>query len=317
MSFLDVRGLTVEFQNADGPALRAVDGVTFTLARGEALGVVGESGCGKTTAMLAMLRLLPPAGRIVGGEVHIDGVDLLSLSREELRARRWDDLAVIFQGAMNALNPVRTIGEQIREAIVAHKPVSRQEADERVGRLLDMVGIPAERAVQYPHQYSGGMRQRAMIAMALACEPELLIADEPTTALDVMIQAQILDLLDRLRRDLELGLIVVTHDLAVVAETCQSVLVMYGGRIAEHGPVDAVFNNPRHPYTQRLLAAFPDIARRDAGFTGISGAPPRLSALPTGCRFHPRCALATERCRAENPAPHLVGPEHVAACHYV
>jgi oligopeptide/dipeptide ABC transporter ATP-binding protein len=317
MSFLDVRGLTVEFHGADGPPMRAVDGVGFTLGRGEALGVVGESGCGKTTAMLAMLRLLPPAGRIVAGEVRVDGVDLLALSREELRQRRWDDLAIVFQGAMNALNPVRTVGEQIREAIIAHKPVTRQEADARVGQLLDMVGIPAERAAQYPHQYSGGMRQRAMIAMALACEPELLIADEPTTALDVIIQAQILELLDRLRRELELGLIVVTHDLAVVAETCQSVLVMYGGRVAEHGPVDAVFAAPRHPYTQRLLAAFPDIARRDAGLAGIPGAPPRLSALPTGCRFHPRCQLAAERCRVEDPAPRLVGPEHVAACHYV
>jgi oligopeptide/dipeptide ABC transporter ATP-binding protein len=316
MSFLDVRNLTVEFRPADGPPLRAVDGVSFSLGRGEALGVVGESGCGKTTAMLALLRLLPPAGRIVAGEVHLDGEDLLRLSPDELRAHRWRDLAVVFQGAMNALNPVRSVGHQIREAIQAHRPVGRAEAERRVGELLELVGISAGRAAQYPHQYSGGMRQRAMIAMALACEPSLLIADEPTTALDVMVQAQILELLDRLRRELELGLIIVTHDLGVVAETCQSVLVMYGGQVAEHGPVDAVFAAPRHPYTQRLLAAFPDIGRPDATRASIPGAPPRLSALPTGCRFHPRCDRATARCSAEAPAPHRVGPAHVAACHY-
>jgi oligopeptide/dipeptide ABC transporter ATP-binding protein len=314
---LDVRNLSVEFQGPEGPPLRAVDGLSFTLRRGEALGVVGESGCGKTTAMLALLRLLPPAGRVAGGQVLVDGEDLLALPPAELRRRRWDDLAIVFQGAMNALNPVRSIGAQIREAIQAHRSTPRAEADRRVGELLELVGIPAGRAGQYPHQYSGGMRQRAMIAMALACDPQLLVADEPTTALDVMVQAQILELLDRLRDQLDLGLIIVTHDLGVVAETCQSVLVMYGGRVAEYGPVEEVFGAPRHPYTQRLLAAFPDIGRPGAALTGIPGAPPRLSDLPSGCRFHPRCPLATERCRAEAPAPHAVGAGHHAACHYV
>ncbi len=314
---IDVRDLSVEFVTPEGAALRAVDGLSFTLQRGEALGVVGESGCGKTTAMLAMLRLLPPAGRIAGGQVLVDGVDLLALPTDELRRRRWSDLAIVFQGAMNALNPVRTVGDQILEAILAHEPLSRAEAERRVGELLTMVGIAASRARQYPHEYSGGMRQRAMIAMALACRPQLLIADEPTTALDVMVQAQILELLDRLRRELNLGLIMVTHDLGVVAETCQSVLVMYGGRVAEHGPVDEVFSNPRHPYTRRLLAAFPDLGRPDAELVGIPGAPPRLSDLPPGCRFNPCCDLANERCRAEAPALIQVGPAHRAACHYV
>jgi oligopeptide/dipeptide ABC transporter ATP-binding protein len=314
---LDVRDLSVEFRPAEGPPLRAVDGLSFTLRRGEALGVVGESGCGKTTAMLALLRLLPPAGRVAGGQVLLDGDDLLALPPAELRRRRWSDLAIVFQGAMNALNPVRSIGSQIREAILVHRPISRAEANRRVGELLELVGIPAGRAGQYPHQYSGGMRQRAMIAMALACDPQLLVADEPTTALDVMVQAQILELLDRLRTQLDLGLIIVTHDLGVVAETCQSVLVMYGGRVAEHGPVETVFSAPRHPYTQRLLAAFPDVARPEAALAGIPGSPPRLSDLPTGCRFHPRCPLATERCHIETPASHSVGPDHRAACHYV
>jgi peptide/nickel transport system ATP-binding protein len=316
MSFLDVRGLSVEFQALGGPPLRAVDSLSFGLDRGEALGVVGESGCGKTTAMLAMLRLLPAAGRVVAGEVLLDGVDLLRLPTAELRARRWRDLAIVFQGAMNALNPVRAVGAQIREAIVVHRSVTRLEADRRVDQLLELVGIPAWRAAQYPHQFSGGMRQRAMIAMALACEPQLLVADEPTTALDVMVQAQIIELLDRLRRDLELGLIVVTHDLGLVAELCQSALVMYGGRVAEHGPTERLFAAPRHPYTRRLLAAFPDLARPDAELVGIPGAPPRLSDLPPGCRFHPRCELATERCRVEAPPPVVVGPDHTAACHY-
>jgi len=317
MTLLDVHDLTVEFQAPGGPPMRAVDGVSFSLSRGEALGIVGESGCGKTTTMLALLRLLPAGGRVVGGTILFDGENLLALTPAELRERRWRDFAVVFQGAMNALNPVRSVGDQIREAILAHRPLTRPEAARRVGELLDLVGIPAWRGAQYPHQYSGGMRQRAMIAMALACDPQLLIADEPTTALDVMIQAQILDLLDRLRRELDLGLLIVTHDLGVVAETCQSVLVMYGGRVAEHGPVETVFAAPRHPYTQRLLAAFPDLARPELELTGIPGAPPRLSNLPSGCRFHPRCTLATERCAAESPALRAVGPEHRAACHFV
>ncbi len=312
---LDVRNLTTDFITPDGVALRAVEDVGFTLERGEALGLVGESGCGKTTAMLSLLRLLPAAGRIVAGQVLFDGEDMLSLSPAEFRERRWRDMAMVFQGAMNALNPVRTVGDQVREAITTHLHWPREKAEQRVGELLELVGIPAWRAAQYPHQYSGGMRQRAMIAMALACNPQLVVADEPTTALDVMIQAQILELLERLRRDLDLAMIVVTHDLGVVAEACQKVLVMYGGRVAEYGPVEQVFTSPRHPYTERLLRAFPDLSNPQAELASIPGAPPRLSSLPPGCRFHPRCPLAVDRCKVEVPELHLVDTAQWAACH--
>jgi peptide/nickel transport system ATP-binding protein len=312
---LDVRNLTTDFITPDGAALRAVEDVGFTLERGEALGLVGESGCGKTTAMLSLLRLLPAAGRIVAGQVLFDGEDVLALSPAEFRERRWRDMAMVFQGAMNALNPVRTVGDQVREAITTHLSWSRDQVDKRGGELLELVGIPAWRAAQYPHQYSGGMRQRAMIAMALACSPQLIVADEPTTALDVMIQAQILELLDQLRRDLDLAMIVVTHDLGVVAEACQKVLVMYGGRVAEYGSVEQVFTSPRHPYTQRLLRAFPDLSNPQAELASIPGAPPRLSNLPPGCRFHPRCPLAVDRCKVETPEPRLVDKGQWAACH--
>jgi peptide/nickel transport system ATP-binding protein len=317
MPLLDVRNLTTDFITPEGAALRAVEDVGFTLERGEALGLVGESGCGKTTAMLSLLRLLPAAGRIAAGQVLFDGEDVLALSPAEFRERRWRDMAMVFQGAMNALNPVRTVGDQVREAITTHLPWPRDQVDKRVGELLELVGIPAWRAAQYPHQYSGGMRQRAMIAMALACSPQLIVADEPTTALDVMIQAQILELLDRLRRDLDLAMILVTHDLGVVAEACQKVLVMYGGRVAEYGPVEQVFTSPRHPYTQRLLRAFPDLSNPRAELVSIPGAPPRLSNLPPGCRFHPRCQLAVDRCKVETPEPHLVDKGQWAACHLV
>jgi len=315
MPLLDIRNLSTEFVTDDGAVLRAVEDVSFTLERGEALGIVGESGCGKTTAMLSLLRLLPHAGRIAGGQALFDGEDLFALSTDEFRKRRWRDLAMVFQGAMNALNPVRTIGDQVREAILLHMPWPRAKIDARVGELLELVGIPAWRAAQYPHQYSGGMRQRAMIAMALACNPQLIVADEPTTALDVMIQAQIMELLDRLRRNLDLAMIIVTHDLGVVAEACQKVLVMYGGRVAEYGPVEQVFGDPRHPYTQRLLKAFPDLDNPQAELMSIPGSPPRLSALPTGCRFHPRCPLAVERCVIETPIPRSVAAGQLVACH--
>src|SRR5262249_41460453 len=315
MPLLDVRNLTTEFVTSDGAALRAVEDVSFTLERGEALGIVGESGCGKTTAMLSLLRLLPHSGRVAAGQALFDGEDLLALSIPEFRERRWRDLAIVFQGAMNALNPVRTIGDQVREAIALHMPWPRERIDARVSELLELVGIPAWRAAQYPHQYSGGMRQRAMIAMALACNPQIVVADEPTTALDVMIQAQIMELLDRLRRNLDLAMIVVTHDLGVVAESCQKVLVMYGGRVAEYGPVEHVFGSPRHPYTQRLLKAFPDLDNPHAELASIPCAPPRPSSLPTGCRFHPRCPLAVERCIVETPELRAVAQGQLVACH--
>jgi peptide/nickel transport system ATP-binding protein len=312
---LDVRDLSTHFLTAEG-VFRAVEGLSFQLAEGESLGLVGESGCGKSTAMLSLLRLLPAAGRIVSGQAFLQGTDLFSLDESAMRAIRWHRISMIFQGAMNAFNPVRTVGAQVAEALVFHGLAQNlDETGPRVNELLEMVGIPGERRTQFPHQYSGGMRQRAMIAMALACNPQIVIADEPTTALDVMIQAQILELLERLQRELGLAVILVTHDLSVVAELCHHVLVMYGGILAESCDVDGIFNHPLHPYTRRLLAAFPDLSRPEGKLVSIPGYPPRLNAPPPGCRFAPRCEEAFDRCRRELPEAREVLPGHWVACH--
>ena len=313
---LEIDELSTDFLTGGEEAAHALSHVSLQLHEGEVLGVVGESGCGKTTLMLSLMRLLPAAGRITTGRINFMNQDLLSLSEKEMAAIRWQEIAMIFQGAMNALNPVRTIGDQIAEAIVRHKQLTDKKAvAQRVGELLDLVGIRPERQNQYPHQYSGGMRQRAMIAMALACNPQIIIADEPTTALDVMIQAQILDLLANLQAKMGLAVLFVTHDLGVVAEMCDTVLVMYGGIVAEYADVDTIFNEPRHPYTQELLKAFPDLSRPGTVLASIPGAPPRLDALPPGCRFAPRCPHAFDRCHQEEPALIQVGPNHQASCH--
>ncbi len=314
---LQVHHLSTNFVNQEG-VFRAVEDLSFTLREGQSMGLVGESGCGKTTAMLSLLRLLPAAGRIVSGEVLLGKKDLLRLSEAEMRAVRWHRMSMIFQGAMNALNPVRSIGDQIGEALVFHDLAPNLGAAQpRVEKLLEMVGIAGERRTQFPHQYSGGMRQRAMIAMALACSPEVVIADEPTTALDVMIQAQILELLQKLQRELGLAFILVTHDLSVVAEVCDDVLVMYGGVLAEYASVDTIYNEPLHPYTKLLLEAFPDLSKPEGRLTSIPGYPPRLDDLPPGCRFGPRCPRAVARCHAEAPAAREVRSGHWAACHLV
>lgn len=282
------------------------------------LGLVGESGCGKTTLVLSLMRLLPANGRIVDGTVLLNGIDLLSLGEREMARTRWNEIAIIFQGAMNALNPVRKVGDQIAEAITQYEDLANKKAvDDRVAELLDLVGIGPERRNQYPHQYSGGMRQRAMIAMALACNPQIVIADEPTTALDVMVQAQILELMEKLRDVLGLSVIFVTHDLGIVAEMCDSVLVMYGGVTAEYADVDTIYNDPQHPYTRELLRAFPDISRPTEKLASIPGFPPRLNALPPGCRFAPRCPAAIEVCHALQPVQHRLDDGHLASCHLV
>ncbi len=282
------------------------------------IGLVGESGCGKTTLMLSLLRLLPAVGQIVNGRVFFNGKDLVTLSDEELNHIRWKEISIVFQGAMNALNPVRTVGDQIAEAITNHLPdFPKENLQARVVELLELVGIAADHKDNYPHQYSGGMRQRAMIAMALACNPQVIIADEPTTALDVMIQAQILELLDDLRKKLGLAIVFVTHDLGVVAEICDKVLVMYGGVTAEYANVDVIYNDPKHPYTQELLKAFPDLTKPKKKLSSIPGYPPRLEALPAGCRFAPRCPAAFARCHTEQPALHKITDEHIASCHLV
>jgi len=320
MSILEVRDLSINYMTDDGVPLNAVEGLTFSLEQGRSLGLVGESGCGKTTVMLSLMRLLPEAGRIVNGQILFDGRDLLQISEREMQSVRWKDISMVFQGAMNALNPVRTIESQLIEAI-QHPGVNftARQARDRAGELLELVGIPAKRGKQYPHQFSGGMKQRAMIAMALACNPQVLIADEPTTALDVMIQAQIIELLEKMQGLLGLSLVLVTHDLGVVAEMCDDVLVMYGGTLAEYASSDTIFNNPKHPYTQRLLKAFPDIAEPGSDLASIPGNPPRLDNLPPGCRFEPRCHVGNGKpiCLQKLPPPINIESSHQAACHLV
>ncbi len=311
---LEVEDLRTYFALEDA-TVRAVDGVSFRLDQGEALGIAGESGCGKTTTALSLVRLLPPNARIEGGAVRLYGIDLVEKNPNALRRYRWREISIVFQGAMNALNPVVTIGDQIAEPIAERLGVDRRDALRRAGELLELVGIPSKRARAYPHELSGGMRQRAMIAMALACDPAIVIGDEPTTALDVMVQAQILELLERLRRDLGLSLILITHDLSVIAETCDRVMVMYAGKVAEEGPVTEVFVRPRHPYTQKLLAAFPNIHADRRTLEVIPGSPPDLRDPPPGCRFAPRCEFVMDVCRTDVPPEVTVGDRVRVACH--
>ncbi len=312
---LVVKDLRTHFKLESG-WVKAVDGVSFRLNDGEALGLAGESGCGKTTTALSLVRLLPPNARIrKGSSIELFGIDLVPKTEDQLRRYRWREISIVFQGAMNALNPVRRVGEQIAEPIEIRLGDSKEHAKQRAGELLELVGIPRKRAGAYPHELSGGMRQRAMIAMALACDPALVIGDEPTTALDVMVQAQILELLERLRRELGLSLILITHDLSVIAETCDRTLIMYAGKVAEEGPVSRIFTAPRHPYTQKLLGAFPNIQADRRSLDTIPGQPPDLRDPPPGCRFHPRCPMAMAVCREVVP-PEVVFPDGVrVACH--
>ena len=312
---LAVENLRTHFKLESG-WVRAVDGVSFRLDDGEALGLAGESGCGKTTTALSLVRLLPGNARIrKGSRIDLFGIDLVPKTENQLRRYRWREISIVFQGAMNALNPVRRVGEQIAEPIEVRLGVARDASRKRAAELLELVGIPRGRAAAYPHELSGGMRQRAMIAMALACDPAIVIGDEPTTALDVMVQAQILGLLERLRRELGLSLMLITHDLSVIAETCDRVLIMYAGRVAEEGPVSRIFTAPRHPYTQKLLGAFPNIHADRRSLETIPGSPPDLRNPPEGCRFNPRCPAVMDICRVVVP-PEVVYPDGVrVACH--
>jgi peptide/nickel transport system ATP-binding protein len=316
---LEVKNLhTVFFTNSG--LFRAVDDLSFTVRRGETLAIVGESGCGKSVSALSIMRLVPdPPGRIVGGSVMLEGTDLLELDEAEMREIRGNRISMIFQEPMTSLNPVMRIGDQITEVIRLHREIKPKEAWKQAVDMLRLVRIPEpeRRALEYPHQMSGGMRQRAMIAMALACRPALLIADEPTTALDVTIQAQILALIVDLQQRLGTGLILITHDLGVVAQTAQRVIVMYAGKKVEEATVEALFENPRHPYTRGLMASMPEVisqgTRADARLTEIPGMVPSLTNLPPGCAFAPRCRLAIDRCRAEYP-PLQDFDGHLAAC---
>ena len=320
---LEVRNLSTTFYTEAGVA-RAVDDVSFNVYKGRTLGIVGESGCGKSVTSLSIMRLIPnPPGKISGGQILYKGRDLVKLPIAEMRAIRGNEISMIFQEPMTSLNPVFTVGDQIMEAIVLHQKVSKKEALLRAVEMLKLVGIPSPetRVHDYPHQLSGGMRQRIMIAMALSCNPSVLIADEPTTALDVTIQAQILDLMRKLRETLGMALILITHDLGVIAETADEVLVMYAGKVVEQGPVGEIFANPKHPYTRGLLSSIPkfstDPTKREKKkrLETIPGIVPALTELPQGCRFQSRCTHVVEECRGKEPPLRVVGPEHLIACY--
>ena len=314
---LEVKGLTTRFYTQDG-VVHAVNGISFRVDEGETLGIVGESGCGKSVTVLSCMRLIPqPPGKIVTGEVLFDGRDLLKVSEDEIRQVRGNKIAMIFQDPMTSLNPVLTIGRQISEALELHLGMTKEQARRRSIELLEMVGIPeAEKRIDdYPHQFSGGMRQRAMIAMALSCNPQLLIADEPTTFLDVTIQAQIIDIVKRLRDELGMTVIWITHDLGIIAGIADRVIVMYAGYLVEEASVKELYSDPRHPYTLGLLGSVPrlDEARKER-LTSIDGLPPDQIDMPPGCPFAPRCVYAIDRCLEENPSFRAVAPYHKTAC---
>lgn len=317
MSLLEVRNLSVTY-GSGAAAVPAVRGVDLSLPAGTKLGLAGESGCGKSTMALALLRLLPASARL-SGEILLDGEDVLTMKWGRLRAVRWAGASIVFQGAMHSLNAVRRIGDQIAEPLLVHGRATPAAARDRVGELLEHVGLPAARAAAYPHELSGGQRQRVMIAMALACDPRLIVADEPTTALDVMIQAQILRLIEQLVAEQDIGLLMISHDLAVLADTCDRLAVMYAGRVVEEGPAKAVYEAAAHPYGRALSSAFPrigDPASRRAP-RGLPGDPPDPAALPAGCTFHPRCPVAEERCAEHDQELRDAGAGRRAACVHV
>ena len=318
MPILEVRDLHVYYYTLRG-IVRAVEGVSFTLERGEVLGVAGESGCGKSTLAYSLLKLVPPPGRIVKGSIVVDGEDITKMSESEIRRRiRWQKISMIFQGAANALNPVYTVGFQIAEPLMLHRGMSKKEALERARELLKMVGLPPSYVNMYPHQLSGGQKQRVVIAMALALNPPIVIADEPTTALDVVVQAQILNLLKRLKQELGMSMIFISHDLSVIAEMADKVAIMYAGQIVEYGPADRIFTNPYHPYTRALLEAIPRLHGPKQRLRYIPGSPPDLRNPPPGCRFEPRCNAKNpkiaERCKREPPPLVEVEKGHYVRC---
>lgn len=312
---LSVRNLVMNYETKTG-AVSAVEDVSFDLLKGQSLGIVGESGCGKTSIALTLMQLAPANAKVLGGEILLDGVDLLDLDEEEMRTRRWNDVSMVFQGAMNSWNPVYKVGDQIREAMDLHwdPPPSAVEARQRIAELFELVGINPEMADRYPHEFSGGMKQRAVIAMALSCSPKVIIADEPTTALDVIVQEQILEELRTIQHELDMGIIYISHDIAVIAEITDHIAVMYAGKLVEFGPTADVFARPRHPYTWLILSSTPSITGPRRQLAPLVGEPPDLQQPPTGCRFHPRCPFATEKCVTEEPPLDDLAPGHRIAC---
>jgi peptide/nickel transport system ATP-binding protein len=316
MSVLDVKNLTTYYTTMRGP-VKAVENVSFSLEKGEAMGLAGESGCGKTTVALSLLRILPSNGKIIKGKMLFNNMDITKLSDEQLRNKiRWSGISLIFQGAMNAMNPMYKVEDQIIEVIKQHEPkVTKKEAMERIAKLFEMVGLEPERAKNYPHEYSGGMRQRAMIAMSLACNPDIVIADEPGTALDVIVQAQVLKLMSELKERLNLAILMITHDLSIISETCEKLAIMYAGKMVELGDVVTMFKEPIHPYTQGLISAFPNINAPKQKIVSIHGSPPDLLNPPAGCRFHPRCKYVMDICKKKEPEFKEVSKGHYVACH--
>ena len=315
--FLDVKDLVVEYYS-DGKVIHAVNGVNLTLERGKTLGLVGETGAGKTTIAKSILRILPDVGaNVAGGTITLDGQDLLDLPEHEMRKIRGNKISMIFQDPMTALNPVQTIGDQIAEAVRLHNGGNKGEAEERAEEMLKMVGISADRYHEYPHQFSGGMKQRVVIAIALACNPDLLLADEPTTALDVTIQAQVLDLIGELRKKYNTAMLLITHDMGVVATTCDNVAVIYAGNIIEYGSKEQIFDHPTHPYTIGLFGAIPSMSEDEEWLHPIDGLPPDPAALPEGCAFHPRCPYATEECKKQPIAMQTTSDGHQCRCCHI
>jgi len=312
-----VEGLVTRYSTMMGD-VKAVEDITFQVKKGEMFGLAGESGCGKTTAILSIINLLPSNGRIVSGKISYRDYDLAKISKAELRRDIWwKRISIVFQAAMNALNPVLSVGDQIAEAIVLHENLIKPAALDKVKTLFELVGIDPTRTGNYPHEFSGGMRQRAMIAMALACNPELMIMDEPTTALDVVVQGEVLDLVKRLQKELNLSVIIITHDLSVIAEMCDTTGIMYAGKLMECADTRTIFKAPKHPYTQGLISAFPSLKGAWKRLEGIPGSPPNLLNPPSGCKFHPRCPYAQERCREEEPISIEIEKDHQAACHFI
>lgn len=316
MPVLSVEGLTTNYRTLRG-WVKAAENVNFDVEKGQAVGVVGESGCGKTTVALSILKLLPRGGKIRRGKIIFDGTDIVPLSDKEMRAIRWKGISIVFQGAMNALNPVFKVGDQIIEAIKTHEPdLPKSDARARAEGLLEMVGVEPSRLNNYPHEFSGGMRQRALIAMALASNPKLLIADEPGTALDVIVQAQVLQLMRGLKEKLGLAMMMISHDLSIVAEVCEKVVIMYAGHVVEYGEIGEIFKEPLHPYTQGLMGAFPSIKGNKQKLVSIPGQPPDLLSPPPGCPFYPRCPYAMDVCKTKFPESKKMGSaEHYVSCY--
>ena len=312
--FLEVKNLSVEYTSG-GKIINAVNGVSFSINKGMTLGLVGETGAGKTTIAKSILRILPdPQGKITGGEINFDGQDLLQLSETEMRSVRGNSISMIFQDPMTSLNPIMRVGDQIAEVIKKHRRVSNYEANQQAMSMLETVGIPGTRAMEYPHQFSGGMKQRVVIAMALACQPDLLLADEPTTALDVTIQAQVLEMINELKVKLNTSMLLITHDLGVVGNVCDHVGVVYAGEIIEYGTKEDIFLRPKHPYTIGLFGAIPDLSVKTKRLANIEGLPPDPSALPAGCCFCERCKEKTDKCSASKPPLAKLSDTHFCKC---